>query len=124
MGIWLAVGAGGALGAMARFGVSLWAVEHLRTGFPWGTLLVNLTGAVLIGLLHRILPTDISPLIRPFLIAGVLGGYTTFSAFGLETVTLLETGHAARAALYVTASVVLAVLGVMGGAALGEWLVD
>ena len=107
---------------MARYGVSIWAAEHLRTGFPWGTLLVNLTGAFLIGVLHRLLPADVSPLLRPFLIAGLLGGYTTFSAFGLETVTLLESGNAWRAVVYASASVLLGVLGVMAGSAAGSWL--
>src|SRR4051795_5688952 len=84
---------GGVVGALARWGVAR-ALPSPAGGWPWATLLVNLTGCALIGFLLAVLlarfPT--SPWLRPFLVTGVLGGYTTFSTFAVETVRLTDGG--------------------------------
>ncbi|MEC9340925.1 MAG: fluoride efflux transporter CrcB [Pseudomonadota bacterium] len=102
-----AVAAGGAVGSVARFLVAGSAARLFGTGFPAGTLLVNLGGSFLIGLLFPLL------VLRPggqglwhlALMAGVLGGFTTFSAFSLETLVLLQQGRAGAALLNVAANV-------------------
>ena len=109
---------GGALGALARWGVAE-ALPSPGDGWPWATLLVNLTGCLLIGLLTGVLARR-SPepaWARPFLAVGVLGGYTTYSAFAVEAVTLTDAGAPGLAAAYVLASVVGGVLAVAAGVA-------
>ena len=109
---------GGALGALARWGVAE-ALPSPAGGWPWATLLVNLTGCLLIGVLTGVLAArDPEPAwARPFLAVGVLGGYTTYSAFAVEVVTLTDAGALATAAAYVLASVVGGVLAVAAGVA-------
>ena len=103
MGRFLLVAAGGALGSVARYAVSLLAVRW-AAGFPAGTLAVNLAGCLAIGALGAALPAT-SEGTRLFLLTGVLGGFTTFSAFGLETQILATSGRGGLAALYVAVSV-------------------
>ena len=110
-----AVAAGGALGALARYGVaSAW--PHPVAGFPWSTLLVNLLGSLLIGAVmttasHR-------PLARAFLATGVLGGFTTFSAYSVETRDLLAAGRFGLALLYALSTLAGALVAVaIGGRA-------
>ncbi|MGX5657636.1 fluoride efflux transporter FluC [Geodermatophilus nigrescens] len=107
---------GGALGALARWGVAA-ALPSPAGGWPWATLLVNLTGSLLIGVLAGVLATrDPEPAwARPFLAVGVLGGYTTYSAFAVEVVTLTDAGALATAGGYVLTSVVGGVLAVAAG---------
>ena len=108
---------GGALGALARWGVAT-ALPHSPGGWPWATLLVNLTGCLLLGALAAAL-TARSPepaWARPFLAVGVLGGYTTYSAFAVEAVGLVEAGAPVLAAGYVLLSVLGGVLAVAAGA--------
>ncbi|AHK44130.1 fluoride efflux transporter CrcB [Ensifer sp. ENS11] len=116
----LLVGAGGAIGSMARYLVGLWTVQRWGPALPWGTLMVNVTGSFLIGLLAELIMRKFgaSPEMRLFLITGVLGGYTTFSAFSLDAIMLLERGDAALALGYIAASVVLSILAVFAGLAL------
>jgi CrcB protein len=107
---------GGALGALARWGVAE-ALPRPDGGWPWATLLVNLTGCLLIGVLTGALANR-SPepaWARPFLAVGVLGGFTTFSAFAVEVVEIGDAGALAPAAGYVLASVVGGVLAVAAG---------
>lgn len=102
------VAAGGGLGALARFAVSHWLLPHtLNQRFPWPTFAVNLAGCLLAGALFAYAAKHhaFSPGLRLFLFTGLLGGFTTFSAFGLETADLLKRGDVAMAALYVLASV-------------------
>ncbi len=114
---------GGALGALARWGVAT-ALPHSPGEWPWATLLVNLTGCLLIGALLAVLTARFpaSTLLRPFLAVGVLGGYTTFSAVAVEVVGMGETGAWPVAGGYVLASVVggaaCVVLGLTGACAL------
>ena len=107
---------GGALGALARWGVAE-ALPRTDGGWPWATLLVNLTGCLLVGVLTGVLANR-SPepaWARPFLAVGVLGGFTTFSAFAVEVVGLGDAGALVPAAGYVLASVVGGVLAVAAG---------
>lgn len=116
----LLVAAGGALGAVARYGVSVQAARLLGPERPWGTLLINVLGSLLMGLLagRLALQSGSGEGVRLFLGVGLLGGFTTFSAFSLETVALLERREWATAALYVGGSVVLSVAALALGLAL------
>jgi CrcB protein len=108
---------GGAVGALARWGIAE-ALPGSPGGWPWATLLVNLTGCFLLGVLLGVLGRR-SPepaWAKPFLGVGVLGGYTTFSAFGVEVVRLAEHGAFAVASGYLLLSVVGGVLAVGAGA--------
>jgi fluoride exporter len=107
---------GGALGALARWGVAE-ALPSPDGGWPWATLLVNLTGCLLMGvLLGALAARDPEPAwARPFLAVGVLGGYTTYSAFAMEVVGLADAGAVARALGYVLVSVLGGVLAVAAG---------
>jgi CrcB protein len=103
----LLVAMGGALGAVARYGVGLGAARWLGLAFPWGTLAVNVIGGLAMGLLAAKVGPEQEAL-RLALGVGVLGGFTTFSAFSLETVRLME-HQPGLAMLYVAASVALSV---------------
>ncbi|MFD7326562.1 fluoride efflux transporter CrcB [Streptomyces sp. NPDC059875] len=109
-----AVAAGGALGAAARYGASLvWATPP--GAFPWTTFAVNVSGCAAIGVL-MVLVTEVAalphPLVRPFLGTGVLGGFTTFSTYALDTQRLLSAGDTARGVAYMGATVVAALAAV------------
>lgn len=113
------VAVGSALGGVARYLLGGW-VQRLAGGvFPWGTLLVNLSGSFLLGLIARyaIESAALSAEVRTFLTLGFCGGYTTFSTFSWETARLLEDGDWRRATVYVAASVGLALAGTVGGIA-------
>lgn len=107
---------GGAVGALARWGVAE-ALPRPDGGWPWATLLVNLTGCLLMGvLLGALAGRDPEPAwVRPFLAVGVLGGYTTYSAFAVEVVDLADAGAVAGALGYVLVSMVGGVLAVAAG---------
>jgi CrcB protein len=114
----LLVALGGAIGSAARYGVGLAAARFFGAGFPWGTLIVNIAGGLAMGVLAaRVGPEDQH--VRLLLAVGVLGGFTTFSAFSLETVRLMEQAPA-TAALYVGASLVLSVAACWAGLAMGR----
>ena len=109
----LAVAAGGALGSAARYGLQL-AWPTPAAGFPWTTLITNLTGAALLGGLMRVISHRIAPhpLLRPFLGTGVLGGFTTFSTYAVQTVDLVDAGHPGRALGYVLGTLIGALVAV------------
>ena len=112
----LAVGAGGAIGAMGRYAVGL--IPALQRGaFPLHTLLINLGGAILIGMAAASAQrwTDLSPTLLLFWRVGICGGFTTFSTFSLESLTLLENGRTWLFALYALLSVALCLVGVWLG---------
>lgn len=115
----LAVGAGGAIGAIARHFVAGSMMRLLGAGFPYGTLAVNLLGAFVMGALVEAFALRLSlpQTAQAFLTVGVLGGFTTFSAFSLEVALLIERHEWGSAALYVTASVILSVLALFAGLA-------
>lgn len=116
----LAVAVGGALGSVARYLVVGQITRWLGASFPWGTLTVNFVGGLTIGVLAEAmaLKWSVPPEMRLFLITGILGGFTTFSAFSLEVALLAERGAMAAALAYVVASVVLSVGAVFVGLAL------
>jgi CrcB protein len=115
------VAAGGALGATLRALAGAAAARLLGLGFPWGTLFVNVVGSALMGLAFALLVERGGPgRLAPFLTTGLLGGFTTFSAFSLDAVALFERGEAGRAALYVGASVALSIAALTAGLALGR----
>jgi len=122
--IWWYVAVGSAVGGVARFALASVVQQRVGPNFPVGTLIVNITGSFLLGLLLRYaLASDaISPEVRALLTTGFCGGYTTFSTFTYDTMILLEEGGHARAGLYVLLSVVLSLvgawLGIMAAAAL------
>ena len=116
----LLVAAGGAAGAVARYAVGLQATRLFGAGQVWGTLAVNVTGCFAMGLLAAGLAFRGGQHLAPLLLTGVLGGYTTFSAFSLDTLTLWERGAAALALGYVAASVLLSLMAVTAGLALGR----
>jgi CrcB protein len=120
----LAVAAGGALGATLRFLAAHFTHAWLGFAFPWGTLLVNVLGSAAIGYLFVLLPEvpEPAPLLRLLLITGLLGGFTTFSAFSIETLQLLQAGWVARATGYAGAMLALCLAGVWGGFLLGRAL--
>jgi CrcB protein len=112
-----AVAFGAALGGVARYYLSS-AIQH-RVGatFPWGTLVINVSGSLLLGVLMRyaLATPSVSAELRAFLTTGVCGGYTTFSTYSYETATLLEDGQYGRASTYALASVVLALVATFAG---------
>ena len=118
-GIWLAVASGGAVGATLRY-----AVSRLMAGasFPWATLFVNISGSFLMGVLVAWLLAREpgSEALRAFAAVGVLGAFTTFSTFSLDVVTLIERKAYAAAGGYLSASVVLSILGLLAGLVLGR----
>lgn len=117
----VAVAIGGPLGATARYGLGGWISARVGTFFPWGTFVINLTGSFLIGLFESVasrIDGGAPPFARLFLATGILGGYTTFSSFTYETLSLLEEDGRKRAALNVLGSV----LGGFAAVVLGFWV--
>ena len=111
---------GGGIGAALRHGVNLTSARLLGTAFPYATLIENVSGSFVMGLLaaYFAFKGDASQSWRLFLTTGILGGYTTFSAFSLDTALLYERGELGLAALYVLASVALSIGGLFAGLAL------
>jgi CrcB protein len=122
--IW-SVAIGGAMGSVARFLLSGLIQRSSGTIFPIWTLVINVTGSLLLGFLMRYLidGVSVSAEMRVLLTAGFCGGYTTFSTFSYETVSLIEQGDWGRSALYVTLSVVLSILGTFAGVAIAKELI-
>jgi fluoride exporter len=117
---YLIVFLGGGLGAALRHGVNLGAARLLGTGFPYGTLTVNVLGSLIMGLMVAWFAFEGSPSQhwRLFLTTGMLGGFTTFSTFSLDTALLYERGQVEVAAFYVVVSVAAGLAGLFGGLAL------
>ncbi|MEX0969915.1 MAG: fluoride efflux transporter CrcB [Paracoccaceae bacterium] len=107
----LIVAAGGALGAAGRYGAGLAATRWFGTGFPYGTLAVNVIGCFVMGILAVALSQRVgqSPRAALFLMTGILGGFTTFSAFSLDAITLIERGRIFAAGGYIGGSVILSI---------------
>ena len=111
----LHVALGGALGASARYLVGVGAVRLLGHGFPWATLVVNVLGSLAMGALVVLLAQKDATRLEPLLMTGLLGGFTTFSAFSLDAVTLYERGQVGAAAGYVAVSVVFSIGALFAG---------
>ena len=125
---YLWIGLGSALGGMARYGCSGLAARYIGAAFPWGTLIVNVSGSLVIGFLAALAVADgrllISPDARAFLMIGLCGGFTTFSAFSIESLDLVRDGDWLSAGANVVLSVVLCLLavwlGYMGASAISR----
>ena len=125
MRLFLLAAAGGAIGSAARFLINAGALRAWGPAFPWATLIVNAAGCLIMGLLAELLIAHYSgaPWLRTFLMTGILGGFTTFSAFALDFASLIERKAHLAAAFYLGASVGLSLLGVFVGLALARsWL--
>jgi fluoride exporter len=111
---------GGGLGATLRHLINVTCARCIGTAFPYGTFIINITGSTVMGLIAGYLAFngESSQPWRLFLMTGILGGYTTFSAFSLDTALLYERGEIGLAALYVVGSVVLSIAGLFAGLAL------
>lgn len=116
------IGIGGFLGTLGRYIVSTMVYRYLGVSFPYGTLTVNLIGCFLFGLVSGLFEERhlLTPATRLFLTVGVLGGFTTFSSFGDETLVLLKSGKPAVACLYVGASVLVGVVAVWIGSVVAK----
>jgi CrcB protein len=118
----LVIGCGGAVGALMRYGLG-WRITLLAGGgFPWGTLFVNIFGCFLAGLILTLFVTRIplSDLLRNGLQIGLLGGFTTFSAFSIDAIILFDQGLWLRGLLYIVTTVVVSVLGAYLGMSVGR----
>jgi CrcB protein len=122
-GLLAVVAAGGVLGSLARYAVGL-ALPHVSGAFAWSTFLVNVTGSLAMGVLVVwVLSMDRPhPWLRPFLGVGVLGGWTTFSSYALDTHAMVQAGHGPVAAAYLVGSLVAGLVAVGLGVTLGERL--
>jgi CrcB protein len=122
--VWIAIG--GALGSVARYACSSFAATWIGETFPWGTLIVNVTGSFVIGVFAQLTGPDgrllVSPDARQFVMVGVCGGYTTFSSFSLQTLNLVRDGDMLRAGMNITLSVALCLAAVWLGAAAAQAL--
>ena len=105
---WLAVAVGGAMGSILRHGVNVLGAQWMGRATPWSTFVVNIVGSFVIGLLAGLIAASrltMTPTARTFVFVGIIGGFTTFSAYMLDTLTLVEGGHVGKALLNVTAQV-------------------
>ena len=108
-----AVGLGGAIGAILRYLIGSAFLQRFGPGIPWGTFAINVTGSFLIGVVAQFALTrslGVTPMVRIFAATGVLGGFTTFSTFSLDTVVLVGDGAPALALAYAAGSVVSGVI--------------
>jgi fluoride exporter len=121
---YFAIGIGAFLGANCRYLVGGWAADHLGTAFPYGTLLINVSGSFVIGLFPALLGGRfvMPPVVRLFFAVGFLGGYTTFSTYTFESLSLIQARAFVGAASNLGGSVVLGLLAVVLGMALGRLL--
>lgn len=121
---YLVIGIGSALGGVARYGFGLAAAALWGHGFPWGTILINILGSFVIGGFATLTGPDgrlyVGPLGRQFVMVGLCGGYTTFSAFSLESLELLQQGRGAAALANIALSLVLCLLAVWLGHAIAQ----
>ncbi len=113
--LWVALG--GAIGAVARYGVNAWSGRMLGMNFPWHTLIVNVLGCFVMGILIELmaLRLNVGNDVRSFLTTGILGGFTTFSAFSLDFAYLVERKSYGLAGAYVAGSVILSLAAVFTG---------
>ncbi len=117
------VGLGAIPGALCRYYISLWALKHLPTKFPWWTFTINVSGTFLIGFVAMwVAPAGLAAGIKLAIISGFLGSYTTFSTFALDTNNLRRSSSKTLTLLYGLGSPVAGFVGGELGAALGEWI--
>lgn len=111
------VGLGGAIGSMLRYGTTQLFLRFIGEGFPWATLCINILGSLGIGILFGALSQieNNADNLKLFMVVGILGGFTTFSAFSLDTILLFERGQYIHGLLYIIASVGLSILAALSG---------
>lgn len=117
--------AGGGIGSVIRYAVTFGITQRLGPGFPWWTFIINVTGSFIIGIVAESVQTRAfggAPLLRVFLMTGVLGGYTTFSTFSLDTWQLINERVALLAFAYAAGSVILGIAAAFAGIALARGL--
>ncbi|HET9096356.1 MAG TPA: fluoride efflux transporter CrcB [Candidatus Baltobacteraceae bacterium] len=117
----LAVLVGGGIGSVIRYVLTFAITQRVGPGFPWWTFIINITGSLVIGVVAEVTQTRTfsgAPLIRVFLMTGVLGGYTTFSSFSYDTLTLIGDRAQLLALAYAAGSVVLGLVAAFAGVAL------
>jgi CrcB protein len=122
----IAVMIGGAIGAGLRYAITLFFLQRFGPLVPYGTFAINVLGCFLVGVIIELARTrafGITPIVRLFATVGILGGFTTFSAFAYESVALIEGGYALISALYVGASVVVGLLAAYAGSMLARMIV-
>jgi len=117
MGVVIAVGIGGGLGALLRYFLAGALQPAWWPGFPFGIFIVNITGGLAMGIIAELaaLKLQMTPEMRAFLTTGILGGYTTFSTFSLDSALLMERGAYVQALTYIVGSVVLSILALFAG---------
>ena len=117
IGILLAVALGGALGSLTRYFVAGQIQSAAWPGFPWGIFFVNISGGFAMGIIAELsaLKLNLTPELRAFLTVGILGGYTTFSTFSLDSALLIERGDYVGAAAYIAGSAILSVVALFAG---------
>jgi len=121
----LLVGAGGFIGSVARYLLGGWVMKFLANPWlPWGTFIINIVGCLFIGVLAGLSDTRqaVTPEARLFLMIGILGGFTTFSTFGLETFRLLQDGQWVAATVNALGSVIVGLVAVWLGYSLARWI--
>jgi CrcB protein len=120
-----AIAFGAAAGGVSRFYLTMAVQQRMGASFPWGTLLINITGSLLLGFLLRyaLATPAISVEVRAMLTTGFCGGYTTFSSYSYETVAMIEEGQFGRASIYAVSSVLLALLATFCGFILARELI-
>lgn len=123
---YLLLAAGGAIGTVLRFALVSTSIQYFRQPvFPWGTLLVNLIGSLIIGILAGLNESDLlHPGLRTFLFIGLLGGFTTFSSFSLETFQLFRQSQYMLAISYILASTIFGILLAVAGFFLSKWAIQ
>ena len=124
LGILLAVALGGALGSLLRYVVAGAVQSATWPGFPWGIFVVNISGGFVMGIIVELsaLKLNLTPEMRAFLTVGILGGYTTFSTFSLDSALLIERGDYSGAGLYIAGSAVLSIMALFAGLWLVRWI--
>ncbi len=121
--ILIAIALGGALGAVLRYGVSISSAAVWGTSFPYGTLIVNITGSLFIGIFYAMFQDRmVAPETRALIQIGLLGAFTTFSTFSLETLKLMEQGDVLRAGMNISFNLVLCLLATWAGLLVGRQL--
>jgi CrcB protein len=120
----LFIGIGGFIGANVRYFIALWAAQRFGTTFPWGTLIINLTGASLLGLFNGWAGNhlNLDPRVRLFVAIGFFGAYTTFSTYANETVSLMRAADWVSVLLNLLGSNVMCIMGALAGILIGNQL--
>ncbi|MCK5296681.1 MAG: fluoride efflux transporter CrcB, partial [Alphaproteobacteria bacterium] len=122
--IFMAVAAGGAIGSMGRYLVSMQALKLFGTAFPWGTMSVNVIGSFIMGAVVELMTVkwNVSEEVRNLVLVGILGGFTTFSSFSLDFVRMMEKQQVTEAFIYLAGSIMIGVSALLAGFSLLRWV--